>query len=178
MTLLLSLPACADETPKGNDDTAPAPCDLTLAASISDGATNVLGNTRLRVSLSERDPTATVSASVDGATGVSEDGKTLTWTPSRPIDPLTDVTVTLDTCAGRSSLGFRTADMGSALSASVDLAATGFRVDLASGTILQPTIDSALLGFLSSQGTEVLLGMLPDEAGRLNDRVAVTTDGV
>lgn len=176
--LLFSLLACANE--KGVDTVDPAlpPCDLTLSTSIADGATNVPGNTRLRVSLSERDATATVSADVEGATTTSEDGKTLTWTPSRPIDPMTDVSVTVDTCAGSSSLGFRTADMGGALDETVDLAATGFRVDLASGTILKPTTGSALLGFLSSQGTEVLLGMLPDAAGRLTYRVAVTTDGV
>lgn len=178
MALLLALLACTNETPKDTDTPVGPTCELTVSTSIADGATNVPGNTRLRVSLSERDPTATVSASVEGTTSASEDGQTLIWTPSRPMDPQTDITVSIATCAGTSSLAFRTADMGGALDEDVNLDATGFRVDLASGTILQPTTGSALLGVLSSQGTEVLLGVLPDEGGGLTYRLAVTTDGV
>ena len=168
--------ACA--TPETTTDSTPTPaCDVTLTASVGDGATGIPGNRPVRFTLSEPDATATVSASVPGEV-TQTSATTLTWTPAPPVAPLTDVTLTVSTCAGDSTLGYRTSELGAAPDAGVDLTATGFRVDLASGTILRPTTGSALLGVLAAQGTELLVGLVPGAGGTLTTRLAVATDGL
>ncbi len=182
MFILLSIVACEGAP---NDDTgAPSTCDLVLSTSVLDGAVDIPGNRPVVITLSEADPTATLTASASGNVTASEDGLTLTWTPTPPLDPLTDVTLEISTCAGTSSIAYRTAEYGGPLDAGVDLAANGYRFDLAAGTIVQPPTGAALLALLGDTGTEILLGMTTgvssdtgsDSAG-LNFRVAVVADG-
>ena len=167
--------ACA--TPDAPVDSTPTPtCDLTFTASVGDGATGVPGNRSVRLTLSEPDATATVDGSVPGAV-TRTSATTLVWTPSPPVAPLTDVTLAVSTCAGESTIGYRTSELGVAPAAGVDLAASGFRVDLASGTILRPTTGAALLGVLAAQGTELLVGLVPGADGAMGYRLAVATEG-
>ena len=177
MIALWTLWACSGTDPDETGTTPTTACDVTATASIADGATAVPGNDAIAFTLSEADPTATVTASAPGTAAASPDGLVWTWTPSPPLDPLTDVSVTLTTCAGPSTIHYTTADLGGPLDPSVDLAATGFRVDLASGTILQPVAGEALLSVLSAAGTEILVGLLPTATGAVDYRLAVTADG-
>jgi hypothetical protein len=181
MLPLLALLSCdvasVDDTGAADTDT----CDLVVSTSIPDGADEVPGNQPVVATLSVPDPSATLTGSLPGVTTTSADGLALTWTPAPPIDPLTDVTLSLSTCAGASELSYRTADLGGPLDAGIDLAATGYRFDLATGTILKPATGAALLSLLSDTGTELLLGLAPapgtGETLALGYRVAVVADG-
>ncbi len=172
VVVLAGLLGCADS----EDSAGTADCGLTASTSIVDGETGVPGNASFRVTLSAADDGATLTASEPGA--VSADGLTLTWTPSPPVGPLTDVTVTLTTCAGESTLRYTTADLGGPLDADTDLTQTGFRFDLSSGTVVQPPTGGALLATLGADGIELMLGLTPVGVDGMDYRVGVGADGV
>ena len=169
MILLTLLLACSKSDTESDQE-----CTLTLTTSIADGATDVPGNASMVVTLSEP-AEVTVTGSIAGTTTTSADGLTLTWTPNAPADANSAVSVSIDSCNGTSTIGWQTSDLGATPTA-VDLTRTGFRVDLASGTIVQPISGPALFEFLSGQGTEVLVGLLSNASPSY--RLAVATDGV
>lgn len=182
MFLLLALAACDGASTADTD--ALTDCDVVISTSVTDGAQDVPGNRPVVVTLSEADPTATIAGSAPGVTTLSDDGLALTWTPDPPLDPLADVTLDVTTCAGTSTVGYRTADYGGPVDPGVDLSATGYLFDLATGTIVEPPTGSALLALLGDTGTQLLLGMTPGEtadtstdASELDYRVAVVADG-
>ena len=176
--VVLVLTACSTDTGADTAESADTtPCGISATPSIPDGASGVFGGAPLRVTLSAPDPGATITASFPGSLSWSDD-VTMLYTPTPPLDPLASVTATITTCAGSSDIGWTTADVGGPLDAGVDLAATGYRVDLASGTVRVPSTGPALVSFLSGQGTELLLGATPTGAGDLDFRLAVTVDGV
>lgn len=158
-------------------ETAESECDVTYSLSVNDGATGVPGNQPVAVTLSEPDDSATITGSFSGTSALSADGLTLTWTPDSPIDPLTSVTVTVDTCGGGAEVNYTTADFGGAVNAGVDLTQTGFLVDLATGTVVQPPSGEVLIAMLASTGTELLLGVTAASAGALDFRLAMAADG-
>lgn len=173
MLLLSALFAC-----DGNDhETAEPTCDVTYSVSVDDGVTDVPGNAPVVVTLSEADATASIRSAVAGTTTASPDGLTLTWTPDAPVDPLTDVTVEISTCGGAAAIHYTTADLGGPLDAGVDLTATGFLVDLGTGTIVQPASGDALLTMLSSVGTSLVLGVTEASGSALDFRLAMAADG-
>lgn len=173
MLLLSALIAC-----DGHDnETAEPTCDVTYSVSIDDGATEVPGNTPVVVTLSEPDSTASIQSAIAGTTVASDDGLTLTWTPDAPIDPLTDVSVTVATCAGDAAIHYTTADLGGPVDPSVDLTATGFLVDLATGTVVQPASGDALFTMLSSVGTSLVLGATAVNGSAMDFRLAMAADG-
>ncbi len=168
------LVACTG-TKEGDSGVTSVDCGVTASTSIVDGATGVPGNVSFVVSLSAADAGATVSGSEPGTTAVSEDGLTLTWTPSPPVGPLTQVTMSLSTCAGDSTIGYTTSDLGGPLDADTDLTTTSFRFDLTSGTVVEPPTGGALLSTLGA-GLELLLGLTPAGAG-VDYRVGVGAKG-
>lgn len=172
MLLLSALIACDG----ADHESAEPTCDVTYSVSVDDGATGVPGNAPVSVTLSGPDDSATISGSVAGTTARSADGLTLTWTPDVPIDPLTAVSLDVETCAGSSTVHYTTADLGGPLDAGVDLTGTGFLVDLAAGRIVQPATGDALFSMLASVGTELLLGVTAASQTTLDYRLAVAAD--
>jgi hypothetical protein len=169
MIVLTLLFACS----KTDTDTE-ATCAVTFTTSIADGATDVPGNASVVVALSES-AEVTLTGSIPGTTTATADGRTLTWSPNAPADANSALSLTIDSCNGTSTIGWQTSDLG-ATPTDVDLTRTGFRVDLASGTIVQPISGPALFEFLSGQGTEVLVGLLSNTSPGY--RLAVAKDGV
>ncbi|MEN9785336.1 MAG: hypothetical protein RLZZ299_600 [Pseudomonadota bacterium] len=135
------------------------------------------GNTPLVFTLSTADPGAVIETTLDGARTTSEDGLRLTWTPTRPLDPLLQASVTLRTCAGASTIAWTTAAYGGPLESGVDLGGTGFSIDLARGRIVRPETAQALLGYFRDSDTALLVGMDELAPGQLAYRFATTVDG-
>ena len=157
-------------------DSAAPSCDVTYSLSVNDGAVDVPGNQSVYVTLSAPDESATITSAVPGAVTVSGDGLTVTWTPTSPIDPLTEVALSIATCAGSSDVNYTTADFGGPVDASVDLTTTGFLIDLANGDIVQPTTGEALFSMLAAAGTELLLGFTAASADTVDYRLAMAAD--
>ena len=173
MLLLSALIACDSN----DNETAGPTCDVTYSVSIHEGDIDVPGNAPVVVTLSEADDTASITSAVAGTTVTSPDGLTLTWTPDAPLDPVTDVTVDIATCAGGTSIHYTTADIGGPIDSIVDLTATGFLVDLATGTVVKPTSGDALFTMLSSAGTSLVLGITEASQSALDFRLAMAAEG-
>lgn len=113
---LILLLLCACQPPFGDDssppDTEPT-CEVTIDATYPlDGATDAYYRGAVELTLSEPDPTATVFADFDGVQTSRDGGKTIVYTPSEPLEPLTTYEVGLDYCRGTPSIGFTTSSLG------------------------------------------------------------------
>ncbi len=96
------------EVKLGDSGTTAPKCEITVTGTDpADGATDIVLNATVSFTLSEVDDTASISADYDGAMTASEDGLTLTWTPTGALTAETTYTVTLDFCGGSESIGGR-----------------------------------------------------------------------
>jgi hypothetical protein len=154
------------------------PCTVTFTSSVADGAQGVPGNATVRFVFSEDDAEAEIISDVPGD-AAWEAPDTLAWTPFAPFDASAAASLTVRTCAGDTSIGWTTDAAGAPLDPSVALDATGWSVDLLSGTVLRPATDVALRALFALSGTELLLGVLPggSTSSPLTFRGAVATDG-
>lgn len=175
--LFALLLACDDPFLEDSGTVVVPGCGLTVTSSIAPGASDVPGNEPLVFTLSVPDPQATVETSLEGALAISDDGRVLTWTPTRPLDPRQDASVTLRTCAGVSTIAWTTAAYGGPLDSGVDLGGTGFSIDLARGRIVRPPTAQALLTYFRDSDTALLVGMDELTPGQLAYRFATTLSG-
>ncbi len=112
--LLLPLVACQpSSTTDDTDDTSAAECEVGIEATYpSDGAVDAYYRDAVEFYLSEADPSAVVFADFDGVQTTRDDGLTIVYTPSAPLEPETAYEVGLDYCRGAPSIGFTTSTYG------------------------------------------------------------------
>ncbi len=131
MTLILLLTACTSSSDTGQE-TVGVTCDTTIPTTWpQDGDMAVYHRDAIAFTLSEPDPTATVVAPFDGVQSTSEDGLTITYRPSGPLEPETDYTVQLDYCRGTPAIRFRTSELGQPLHDDLDLTGSVYQADMA-----------------------------------------------
>lgn len=159
-------------------DTQPTGCTVTIDKTIpTTGASDFYYRSALEFTLSEADSSFTVSGSIAGTQSVSEDGKTVYFTPNEPLAPSTDYTVDLSWCGGEStdSVSFRTSDLGTSMSDSNILAGKGYSLDLASARIVEPPNVGSVLGSVLT--TPILIGVTNVSADKIRMIGAVAKEG-
>lgn len=144
---VLLLAACDGGEIKLEDDTGGKTSACEVAVTGTDpatGATGVAVNATVSFTLSEADATATISADYDGATTVSDDGLTLTWTASAPLAAETTYAVTLDWCGGSEVVSFTTVE-----ALDIDVGGKTYALELQNASIDEPAgVGSILAGQL------------------------------
>ena len=113
--LLLPLAACQPTTTddSDSDSSVPTDCDVGIESTIpSDGSSDAYYRGAVEFTLTEADPTATVFADFDGEQTLRDDGLTVVYTPTQPLEPETTYEVGLDYCRGTPSISFTTSTYG------------------------------------------------------------------
>ena len=122
------------EVKLGDSGTTAAKCEIAVTGTDpADGATGIALNATVSFTRSEVDDTASISADYDGAMSASEDGLTLTWTPTGALTAETTYSVTLDFCGGSESVSFSTVE-----ALDIDVANHTYALELRNATIDEP----------------------------------------
>lgn len=157
------LAACSNTGDSSKDTSSGGnTCETTIKSQYPDPADPVDYRTVVEWTLSEADSTASVDAPVAGSTVVSEDGKTITFTPDSPLDPSTEYSFTLNYCGGSSTDTFTTSDVGTAVNGA-DLIGSAYLVDLANAEITDPPGVGSLLSSYLTVG--ILVGVEDYDSG-------------
>jgi len=105
-------------------------CDTTIPATWPlDGETQAFHRADIEFTLSEPDDTAVVVADFDGVQSTRNDGLTVVYTPTEPLEPDTAYTVGLDYCRGTASIDFTTSELGGDLEGELDLVGRVYAMD-------------------------------------------------
>ena len=121
-----------------SEDTGPEiaspDCDVTVRETIpSTGSMDHYYRDPIVFKLSGPITEATVRSSITGETTLSEDGQTVTYTPTGILSPSTEYTVALEYCYGTPEITFTTSHYGAPIEASADLEGTAFLLNFDSG---------------------------------------------
>lgn len=100
--------------------------------------------------------TDSAGAEVSGSTSWSDDGTVLYFTPSSPLSPSTDYTLSISYCGGEPSVSFRTSEVG-AETDSNSLVGKAYSIDLGSANFIEPEGIGTILGELLTQN--ILVGV-------------------
>lgn len=172
LLLLPLLVACSggddkDTSTTGETGDPDEGCDVIVDSTLpASGAIDADYRAAIEFHLSDADPTATVSSSIAGTTTLADDNETVIFTPSAPLAPSTDYTVTLDYCGGTVDLGFKTSALGTPISDTNVLVGKTFSLDLASARIVEPAgIGSVLSSYLTQ---DILVGVETVSATEIN----------
>ncbi len=170
-----------DATGDGGGDGGTGACEVEIGTTFPvDGETSAYYRTTVDFKLSAEDPDGTPSimlagpsGDVAGTTTVSDDGKTVTFTPSGALDSGATYTATIDFCRGQDSISFTTSSLGAPLTASID--GKAYKVDLGGADFVQPAgVADLLLGQLEN---DILLGVV-SSSPNLQIIGAISMDGV
>ncbi|MFN7142401.1 MAG: Ig-like domain-containing protein [Myxococcota bacterium] len=173
LLLLPLLVACSGGDDKGTDTAGGDSgsdtngCDVIVDSTLpASGAIDADYRAAIEFHLSDADPTATVSSSIAGTTTLADDNETVIFTPSAPLAPSTDYTVTLEYCGGTVDLGFKTSSLGTPLPDTNVLVGKTFALDLAGARIVEPAgIGSVLSSYLTQ---DILVGVDTVSATEIN----------
>ncbi len=157
---LVSLVACGggDKADTATDTATSDACGVTIDRTTpASGATNAYYRGTIEFELSDADPTATVVTDIAGTQTFSEDGETVIFTPTAPLSPSTDYTVTLNYCGGSADVAFRTSDLGTSVTDTDGLVGKAFALDLAAARIVEPAGIGAVLSSYLTQ--DILVGI-------------------
>ncbi len=156
LTLLLLASGC-DNGGKDSEVTD-ITCDVTVTTYPASGAADHYYMDPIEFYLSDVDASATVSSEIAGTTSVSEDGKTVTFTPDAPLSPSTAYSVTLDYCGGAAELSFTTSALGTEIADPNTLVGKTYNVNLADANIVSPAGVGSILGSVLT--TPILIGVI------------------
>ncbi len=173
----------AGETGAGGEDGGPTGCQVEYETVPASDANDWYYLSPVEALLSEGDASATITladgsgADVAGTVTLEDDNTRVIFTPSAPLSPSTDYSMTVSTCDGEGggSISFRTSDLGGPITC--DLTGKSYRVDLLSARFIQPgeaiasllfeqLSDDILIGVSAQNETSLnMLGALSDGAG-------------
>lgn len=152
-----------DPTDGGTGDGGTSACDVEITSNFpADGSDDAYYRTTVEFKLNKADPNGTPTITVNGGgsdvagtTTLSEDSKTVIFTPSSPLASNTTYTATIEFCRGEDSISFTTSGLGAPLTASID--GNAYVVDLQGADFVQPAgVADLLLGQLENN---ILLGV-------------------
>lgn len=176
---LLALLGCPSDPAKdsggGDDtDTNTGGCTVTIDETIPvDGSVDAYYRGDIEFHLSDADTTASIDTTIPGSMEVLEDGKTIIWRISQPLDCQTFYEATLNYCGGAATIGFQTSDLGCAPSVDTFQGNT-YALNLADARIVDPPgIGSVLTTYLT---TQILMGVVSDEGTDLQMLGAVALE--
>jgi len=142
--LVVGLTACNGKNGDtgGGDSDAPTCETIEVSASPEDGTTDAFYRGSVVFTLDVADDSAEITVegpdgAVDGAVTSSEDGETLTWTPSAPLTPGASYTATLSYSCGEETTAWTNSSTGAEVSEAVILDGA-WLLDFSSGTFTEP----------------------------------------
>ena len=154
----------------------PPTCDAVVESTWpADGTTDAYYRDRIEFHLSGPDQYATVIAPVDGDQSFENDGKTVVFTPSEPLEPDTEYELGLDFCQGEPTLSFSTSVLGQPLEVPSDLIGATFVLDPTEARFSETGGVGKVLAHL--YGRPFLLQFIDFEDGVADVRLAVGIDG-
>lgn len=175
MLAVLGLVGCSGADKDSGSGTETAKCETKVNKTIpATGASDFYYRGYVEFQLSEADDSAKVTSDVPGTQTMSDDGKTIYYTPSAPLEPDTSYTVTLTYCGGVVDLDFTTSSLGKEIEPSVLVGKT-FALDSAKANIVEPAGVGAALSSLLT--TKVLAGVVSADASKVQMIGAIATDG-
>jgi len=137
----------SDGDTDADTDTDTSPCAGTLTdLQPPNGTRDVYYRDAVVFTMNISDPDATVSADFTGITTLSDDGRTVTYTPDPPLAPDTSYAATLTACFGEATTHFRTSEVGAPLADPSDLVGGTWALELSAGDITEPPGIGAVLG--------------------------------
>jgi len=176
--LPLFLAACGtDKDGSATDDSSTQPsCEVEIDSTVpASGAVDAYYRAPIEFSLSDADPTATITTDIPGSQTTSADGKTVIWTPTDALAPSTAYTVTLDYCGGNADLAFTTSALGTAIPDTSSLVGATYTIDLATARIVEPAgIGSVLTSQLQQS---ILVGVESVDASNIQMIGAIAAAG-
>jgi len=111
--LVLVLTGCPVQDPTDTEQPDTEACEVGIEGTYpTDGSSDAYYRGAVEFYLSEPDPTATVVAAFDGEQTTRDDGLTIVYTPTQPLEPTTAYEVSLDYCRGTPSISFTTSVLG------------------------------------------------------------------
>ncbi len=140
---VLALAAC--DTPTDTGDTGEEACGVSVTTFPTDGSFDAYYRGNIEFKLTKPDSTATIETSIPGTQMVSEDGLTVYWVPSAPLDPSTGYSATLHYCSGDAVIEFTTNTLGTSIADDSTLRGRTFSLDLANARVTEPPGISSLL---------------------------------
>ena len=171
--MLLFLLSCF--APADTADTTPR-CDVGIVATDpADGSTGHHYREPIAFTLDAVDDTANVFSDVAGETSFADDGLTVLFTPSQPLEPNQEYTVTLDYCRAEAPVRFTTSAFGAPMDDPNALAGAGWSLDPAEGRYL----DGEGVGEVMSNvfGRHIMVEVLAYNGGSMDIRAAVSETG-
>jgi hypothetical protein len=174
--LPLLLLACQPSDP--TDDThvvGPGDCEVGIESTYpTDGATDAYYRGAVEFSLSEADSSAMVFADFEGVQTTEDDGLTVVFTPSEPLEPLTSYEVGLDYCRGTPTIDFTTSTYGLPLEDPAALLGSTWAYDLRDARFYQAGyLGDLLQTFAERVGLVSVVGI---EGDTIDLRLAVADD--
>jgi hypothetical protein len=170
--LALLLVGCTEEiTPEDPEVT----CDTTIPATWPlDGSSQAYNRGDIEFTLSEPDDTAVVVADFDGVQSTRNDGLTIVYTPTEPLEPDTAYAVSLTYCRGTASIDFTTSELGGELEGELDLVGRVYAMDFGGARYLSGDgVGQIITTFI---GDYALLQVIEATDDVLQMRVAITAD--
>ena len=174
--LPLLLVACQPADPQDDTHTVgPGDCDVGIESTYpADGATDAYHRGTVEFMLTEADPTATVFADFEGVQTTRDDGLTVMFTPTEPLEPLTSYEVGLDYCRGTPSITFTTSSYGLPLEDPQALLGQTWGYDLRDARFYEAGyLGDLLQTFAERVGLVSVVGL---EGGSVDLRLAVADD--
>lgn len=172
---VLGFVGCSGSDKDSSEETV-AKCEIKVNKTIpASGASDFYYRGVIEFQLSDPDDTAKITTDIPGATTMSDDGKILYYTPSSPLTPNTDYSVTLDYCGGSVDLAFSTSGIGEPIADPKTLEGKAFNLDLAKANIVQPAGVGSVLSSLLT--TPVLVGVVTADATTVQMMGAIGLEG-
>lgn len=146
LILAFALVGCAGETATKDAGTGADECKVTIKTTTPTAdATNAYYRGTIEFELTDADPSATITTDIPGAQSVRGD-KTIVWTPSAPLAPLTAYSATLSYCGGDATINFTTSDLGTSIADAQTLLGRTYNLALGDARIVEPAGIGSLLG--------------------------------
>ena len=152
IAILAALTGCTSD--KDLADSGLQACGVEIKESFpAAGSTDMYYRGEIEVHLSDADDTAVITVDgVDGTSWLSDDSKTVYFTPAAALEPSTAYTATVSYCTADAEIGFTTSGLGKDIIDPEGLVGTVYDLDLSSGRIVIPEgVGSVLESYLTVQ---------------------------
>jgi hypothetical protein len=123
----------------GKEDTAvDGACDVTVTTFPASGAVDAYYRGNIEFRMTGTDSTATIVTDIPGVQAVSEDGLTVYWMLSAPLESGGSYSATLEYCGGSAAISFTTSGLGTPLADDGVLQGKTYLLDLKNARVTEP----------------------------------------
>ncbi len=146
LILAIALIGCSGTSSGKDTGAGDDACKVTIKSTTpTTGAQDAYYRGTIEFELTDADPSATITTDIAGVQSVRGE-KTIVWTPTAPLTPLTEYTATLSYCGGDAEISFKTSDLGTSIADAQTLLGRTYNLALADARIVEPAGIGSLLG--------------------------------